>query len=300
LQVEIDQILGENKMNDRNSQVTAGRRMKWLAAWMGAALLLVYPSKSSAQSNAEPESKTAARPSEPVSSRPFSGELLSGTPGHASLHGKAMLAAAKSEADAVAEKPHRDDDPHTKTIRIWDACDPATFNAKVGPGTCQPGHHGQTVFDDFFAEVQLDQIAGGWRFNPLLNTTEGALKLARLELEPGDRLSLQNMGGEVHTFTKVEEFGGGFFAPLNPLTGNPEPAPECARVLADGSLAPQPETDTNQFVEAGTTELGPFAGTRALPLGVTHWECCVHPWMRMNIVVREHQHENEHEHERQP
>jgi hypothetical protein len=204
-----------------------------------------------------------------------------------------MLAAAKSEAAAVAEKPHTESGTHTKTIRIWDACDPATFNAKVGPGTCQPGHHGQTVFDDFFAEVQLDQIAGGWRFNPLLNTTEGVLKLARLELEPGDRLSLQNMGGEVHTFTKVEEFGGGFFAPLNPLTGNPEPAPECARVLADGSLAPQPETDTNQFVEAGTTEPGPFAGTRALPLGVTHWECCVHPWMRINVVVRDHEHDHQ-------
>jgi len=186
-------------------------------------------------------------------------------------------------------------DPLIKTIRIWDACDPATFDAKVGPGTCIPGHHGETKFDDFFAEVQLDQIAGGWRFNPLLNTTEGILKLARVELEPGDRLLFQNMGGETHTFTKVEEFGGGFFAPLNPITGNPEPAPECARVLPDGSLAPQPETDTNQFVEAGTTELGPFAGTRALPLGVTHWECCIHPWMRMNIVVRDKDHVHDHD-----
>lgn len=278
-------------MNDRNSQESAGRSTKWLAAGLGAALLLVCPSKGSAQSNAEPQSKTAAGPSETVPSQPSSGELLNALPAQASQHGKAMLAAAKAEAAAAAEKPHTESDTHTKTIRIWDACDPATFNAKVGPGTCQPGHHGQTVFDDFFAEVQLDQIAGGWRFNPMLNTTDGVLKLARLELQPGDRLSLQNMGGEVHTFTKVEEFGGGFFAPLNPLTGNPEPAPECARVLADGSLAPQPETDTNQFVEAGTTELGPFAGTRALPLGVTHWECCVHPWMRINIVVRDHEHQ---------
>ena len=70
--------------------------------------------------------------------------------------------------------------------------------------------------------------------------------------------------------TKVEEFAGGFFTTLNSLTGNPEPAPECARVLPDGALAPQPETDTNQFVEAGTTELGPIAGTSVLPIGVTH------------------------------
>jgi len=282
-------------MNDRNSQESAGHGLKWFAAGLGAALLLVCPLKGSAQSNAEPPSKTAAGPSETLTAQPSSGEPLNARPAQASQHGKAMLAAAKAEAAAAAESAHTASGTHTKTIRIWDACDPATFNAKVGPGTCQPGHHGQTVFDDFFAEVQLDQIAGGWRFNPMLNTTDGVLKLARLELEPGDQLSLQNMGGEVHTFTKVEEFGGGFFAPLNPLTGNPEPAPECARVLADGSLAPQPETDTNQFVEAGTTELGPFAGTRALPLGVTHWECCVHPWMRINIVVHDHEHDRDHQ-----
>jgi hypothetical protein len=276
-------------MNERSSQVSKGNGRKWLAAGVGGALLLICPSKGSAQSNREPESKTAVRPSEPVSSQPFSGALLNGGAGQATHRGKLVLAAAKTKTAAAAEKSRTGTDSHTKTIRIWDACDPASFNAKVGTGTCIAGHHGQTNFDDFFGELRLDGIAGGWRFNPLLNTSEGTLKLAaRLELEPGDQLSLQNVGGEVHTFTKVEEFGGGFFAPLNPITGNPEPAPECARVLPDGSLAPQPETDTNQFVEAGTTELGPFAGTPVLPLGVTHWQCCVHPWMRMNIVVREH------------
>jgi hypothetical protein len=150
-------------------------------------------------------------------------------------------------------------------------------------------------FNDFFAELQLDGIAGAWRFNPLLNTTDGKFKLVQLELEANDRISLQNLGGETHTFTRVEEYGGGFFAPLNPLTGNPEPAPECALVRADGSLAPQPETDTNQFVEAGTTEQGPIAGTRTLPFGITHWQCCVHPWMRMNIVVRDHNHDHDHQ-----
>jgi hypothetical protein len=277
-------------MNDRNSQESKSSGRKWLAAGMGAALLLVCPSRGGAQSNAEPKSKTAVTPSASLSPQPISGELLNGGAG---LHAKVVFAAAKAATVAAAEKSHPGTDTHTKIVRIWDACDPASFDAAVGPGTCKPGHHGQTNFQDFFGEVQLDQIAGGWRFNPLLNTTEGVLKLARVELEVGDRLSLQNMGGETHTFTKVDEFGGGFFAPLNPITGNPEPAPECARVLADGSLAPQPETDTNQFVEAGTTEPGPFAGTRALPLGVTHWECCVHPWMRVNIEVRDHQNEHQ-------
>jgi hypothetical protein len=182
------------------------------------------------------------------------------------------------------------------TVRIWDACDPDSFNSKFGPGTCQPGHHGQTNFDDFFAEVQTDKIAGGWRFNPLLNASDGAFKLVRLNVQRGERLTLENVGGETHTFTKVREFAGGFFAPLNPITGNPDPAPECAKVLSNGQLAPQPPSDTNQFVPAGQTVLGPFAGTPMLPLGVTHWQCCIHPWMRLDIVVGDHDHDHDQGH----
>ena len=207
-----------------------------------------------------------------------------------------LLLAGAPRASAQSKTEADKDESTTKVVRIWDACDPQSFDAAVGPGTCLPGHHGQTQFTDFFGELQLDRIAGGWRFNPLLDTSAGTLKLVQLELETGDQISLQNMGGETHTFTKVEKFGGGFFAPLNPLTGNPTPAPECASVKADGSLAPQPESDTNQFVEAGTTEAGPIAGTRALPLGVTHWECCIHPWMRINVVVRDRDHDHARDH----
>ncbi len=97
----------------------------------------------------------------------------------------------------------------TKTIIMRDACDPDSFNATVGPGTCVAGQHGTTLFGDFIAELQSDQIAGAWRFNPLLNTTEGHFKLVRLELKPGDKTTIQNAGGETHTFTRVRKFGGG-------------------------------------------------------------------------------------------
>jgi hypothetical protein len=175
----------------------------------------------------------------------------------------------------------------TKTITIRDACDPATFNAVIGQGTCIPGHHGNTLFSDFVGELQTDQIAGGWRFNPMLNATEGNFRLARLNLTSGDQTTIQNVGGETHTFTRVNKFEGGFIAPLNGLSGNPDPAPECAQVLPDGSLVPQPESDTNQFVEAGKTEPGPTAGSSALPEGASRWQCCIHPWMRMIVVVHE-------------
>ena len=173
----------------------------------------------------------------------------------------------------------------TKTIAMRDACDPDSFNAVVGPGTCIPGHHGNTLFTDFIGELQSDQNAGAWRFNPMLNATEGNFKLVRLDLRLGDQTTIQNTGGETHTFTRVKHFAGGFVSGLNALTGNPDPAPECVQVLPDGTLVPQSESETNQFVEAGKTESGPTAGSSALPPGLSRWECCVHPWMRMVVVV---------------
>jgi plastocyanin len=175
----------------------------------------------------------------------------------------------------------------TTTIMMRDACDPDSFNAALGPGHCTAGHHGNTLFSDFLSELQTDQNAGAWRFNPMLNATERQFKLVRVDLNSGDQTTIENVGGETHTFTRVENFGGGFKARLNGLTGNSDPAPECAQVLPDGTLAPQPESDTNQFVEAGNTEPGPTAGTAALPTGVSRWECCIHPWMRMVVVVHE-------------
>ena len=162
------------------------------------------------------------------------------------------------------------------TIGMRDACDHKSFNKNVGPGACKIGHHGSTKFNLFIAELQSDQIAGAWRFNPLVNATQGIFQLVPVNLTSGQTTSLQNTGGELHTLTRVASFGGGFVDPLNQLSGNPNPAPECL----------QPENSTNIFVEAGTTETGPTAGSDQLPLGMTNWQCCVHPWMRITINVQ--------------
>lgn len=176
------------------------------------------------------------------------------------------------------------------TIKMRDACDPDSFNTAFGAGICIPGHHGMTLLDDFLGELQTDGMAGGWRFDPLLNASAGVFKLVKVELAPGDHTVIENDGGEQHTFTRVDKFGGGFIDFLNDPTGNHVPAPECAQVLGDGTLAPLPESDTNIFVDAGTTESGPTAGSAALPEGTSRWECCIHPWMRMTIVVKGHEH----------
>src|SRR5437870_2536239 len=131
-------------------------------------------------------------------------------------------------------------------ITMRDACDPDSFNAAIGPGTCVAGQHGTTLFSDFIGELQTDQNAGAWRFNPMLNATEGNFKLVRLDLKQGDQTTIENKGGETHTFTRVQKFGGGFIAPLNGLSGNSDLAPECVRVIPDGSLVPHAESATIQ------------------------------------------------------
>ena len=207
--------------------------------------------------------------------------------------GAALLFSSTAKGNAqVEDADNMQKQQKTRTIRMWDACDPDSFNAAVGSGTCTAGHHGKTLFQDFIGEMQSDRIAGAWRFNPLLDASQGDFKLVRLELKPGDQTIIQNQGGETHTLTRVNKYGGGFIPVLNALSGNLVPAPECAKTLPDGSLVPQPESDANQFVEAGKTEAGPTAGSAALPQGVSQWQCCIHPWMRLTIVVKGH--ENEH------
>jgi hypothetical protein len=163
----------------------------------------------------------------------------------------------------------------TFTVGIRDACDPPTFNAVVGPGTCIFGDHGRTKFSLFVKELTQDHFAGAWYFNPMLNASAGKFRLITVNLTSGQPTSLQNTGGELHTFTRVAKFGGGFVGFLNDLTGNHDPAPECL----------QSENTSNIYVEAGTTETGPVAGGTDLPAGISRWQCCVHPWMRMTVNV---------------
>jgi hypothetical protein len=165
------------------------------------------------------------------------------------------------------------------TITIRDACDPATFNAAIGPGTCVAGDHGTTTFGLFIGELTEDHIVGAWRFNPLLNASSGTFELVTLNLTAGQQTVLQNKGGETHTFTRVKKFGGGFVPALNTLSGNPVPAPECLQAPSDRFI----------FVEAGETESGPTAGTSTLPEEVSDWQCCIHPWMRIRIGVNQGQ-----------
>jgi hypothetical protein len=158
-------------------------------------------------------------------------------------------------------------------IRVKDECDPATFNAALGPGACVNNNdegEALTTFDSFNAQLARTGSVHDWRFDSRGNDL----------ITAGTRLTLESRGGETHTFTKVARFGGGFVAGLNTASGNPQAAPECATTNADGSLTPVPANAQNVRVPAGSQVPAPTITQTG------NFQCCIHPWMRLTITVR--------------
>src|SRR4026209_2707414 len=145
-----------------------------------------------------------------------------------------------------------------KKIRLLDDCEPVSFNAVLGDGACVGNGH--TTFAEFIAELEATQDAHKWRNQP-----------TDMQVNVGRPTLIENRGGEVHTFTPVAEFGGGFIPDLNGISGNPVPAPEC---LNFGAIV---------FIPPGATEEGPTAGTSDMPAGTNRFQCCIPPWMRTVI-----------------
>jgi len=144
-----------------------------------------------------------------------------------------------------------------RRIEILDACDPTSFNAAIGAGTCS--RPGGMNFDQFIAQLTNKGSVGAWTFAPA-NNVEG---------RAGQVLLAINRGGETHTFTEVEEFGGGIVPLLNQLSGNTTVAPECMALAADDFIPPG-GSDSDDTVEVGTE----------------HYQCCIHPWMRVTVTGR--------------
>jgi hypothetical protein len=159
-------------------------------------------------------------------------------------------------------------------LHIRDYCDPDSFNAAVGPGTCvRSTVPGLITFSAFLAELGADKSVGAWRFVP-----------NQIAAAQGATLHVENLGGETHTFTQVKDFGGGFVAPLNAASGNPVPAPECAQTV-NGQLVPQPAGPDNIFLPTGASTTVPLDQEVSVK-----YQCCVHPWMRLTITPRDLSH----------
>src|SRR4051812_39172294 len=156
--------------------------------------------------------------------------------------------ATASRAGAAAS-----DEGPVRRIEMLDACDPESFNAVIGAGACT--RPGGLTFDKFIAQVTAKGLADAWRFAP-----------GNVNARVGQTLLAINRGGETHTFTEVEEFGGGIVPGLNALSGNPVVAPECL------NLAP------SEFIAPGGSRTDEVEGPEL-------YQCCIHPWMRTVVTV---------------
>jgi plastocyanin len=158
-----------------------------------------------------------------------------------------LLLAASSTASASQTTRH---------LNMLDDCDPISFNAVIGPGTCTKT--GSTSFTDFVGQLLAMGRAPAWRFAP-----------TSLSLPAGSTIVAFNKGGEDHTFTEVANFGGGCVQVLDDLLGL-SPVPECSNpALVFGTLAEQ----------GGSIQTAPLAP------GVHRFECLIHPWMRATVTV---------------
>jgi plastocyanin len=147
--------------------------------------------------------------------------------------------------------------PSVRQVQALDACDPTTFNAAAGPGTCT--RNGGLSFAHFIGQLQKHGRAAAWRFSP-----------EQLKVSSGGSLQVTNRGGEAHTFTPVANFGGGCVPPLNAVLGL-TPVPECS----DQGLF------NSTFIAQGAT-----LDVTGLQPGVHLYECLIHPWMHATVTVR--------------
>jgi plastocyanin len=158
-----------------------------------------------------------------------------------------------------------DDAGRAKRIVIRDDCDPRD-PAWEAIGGCER-RRGDVSRAEFAGEnsspLSLAVVGHqAWRNDP-----------SYLEIKEGDRVRITNRGGRVHTFTRVEQFGGGSSA--NPaINKGLVMSPECPGAV---NVAP-----------------GDRVVLSDLPAGNHRFICCIHPWMRALIKVKpdtgQHQH----------
>jgi plastocyanin len=142
-------------------------------------------------------------------------------------------------------------------IYMSDACSPSFNVALNDPTICN--RQGGTPFDVFVQQLMQNKFAGAWRFSA-----------PQVQLSAGDTLTVDNRGGETHTFTQVTQFGGGgIVADLN-------------LILFGTATPPTFFFGPFNFVAAGD-ETTISAST--LTPGTHLFICAIHPWMEETVVV---------------
>jgi plastocyanin len=162
---------------------------------------------------------------------------------------------------ALAQHSSEEHRSHVAQVVALDECDPTTFNAALGPDFCKNVTLGAfTTLSNLFAEAAAGTPDPNWDFEP-----------DAIKMKEGTTLSVVDQGGEPHTFTEVEHFGGGFITGLNHGEAT---VPECAGGFSKVAVA------KTRILQGSTIQI------TDLPEGEHRFQCCIHPWMRMTVDVK--------------
>jgi plastocyanin len=193
----------------------------------------------------------------------------------------ALLVCPLKGAAQSQNKSEKNDTPTPVQIVALDECDPKTFNM---PTDLPPGKAG--VGADFCKNVSLPPFVTA--FNDLFDQAKKGKPDPNWDFEPDDvtvkkgaQIVVVNQGGEPHTFTEVKNFGGGFIGDLN---GGEPTANECSGGFKNLAVARTRILQGSQFQVNG------------LSIGEHHFQCCIHPWMRVTVEVKDQDHDHDKDH----
>ena len=145
---------------------------------------------------------------------------------------------------------------HNRVQELRDNCEPTSFNAEFGPGFCKKAD-GTVTLAKFRAALATGGSGAWW------------IRQHEITLDKGDTVAAKNVGGIIHTYTEVAEYGLGCI-------------PEWNTALPNVTVN---NCDFGKFI-ATIVPQGATSAPQTLSKGVHKFQCLVHPWMRTLVTVR--------------
>ena len=155
-------------------------------------------------------------------------------------------------------------DDRSQQIALVDDCDPRDPGWAPTGGCLRKKGDVTTAEFGLFLTSPLAPMMGP---RQLIGHPAWAIEPSYLKIKEDKKFRVKNEGGRRHTFTEVRDYGGGFVPPLN---FGMAPAPECSNPAGLNVIDPGHRLDI-----------------KGLAAGTHKFICCIHPWMRADIKVKE-------------
>jgi len=179
------------------------------------------------------------------------------------MHKKIVLISLQHRSQRLLGRHPHKSSAGSQIVAI-DACDPTTFNAALGPDFCRNvtfAALGQAMtLSDPFSQAAARTPNPGWDFAP------DTVSVVR-----GIPVPVVNQGGEPHTSTEVQKFVGDS---SQASTTDKTPSPECANGFAN------PKVPITRVLQGSQLQI------TGLSRGTHYFQCCIHPWMRTQVIVK--------------